>query len=320
MSAQICGQVWGLDLPHAEMLVLQALADHADHEGNNIYPSLGLIAWKAGYTDRQVRRIVHTLENKGILIAVEVRDGMATKYRLDLSKAPKKSAYSSSRTYPSKQTNPCKNVTPVKMSPLTSATVTPDICDTEPLTFTTPTPDIYDTRVYRVPVSEPSVEPSVEPSLNIQERADVRDVPAPVETSSAKTRKNQSDDELKALLAAYRRIRFPGKPEYLQSEFRGFRNALEDLLADGRTVADVEAATAAALARYQSHDMVNPRSISRNISALLESDSHTITAKSPQTNRDKRLALQNAPSKYGYLMEQSPPPTEPRALPQGGPK
>jgi hypothetical protein len=32
MSGKIMGQVWDLALPHAELFVLLAMADHADHE------------------------------------------------------------------------------------------------------------------------------------------------------------------------------------------------------------------------------------------------------------------------------------------------
>jgi len=82
MSGKIMGKVWDLDLPHNQLLVLLALADHADHEGNNVYPSLGLIAWKTGYSEQQVRRVLRSLEKIGILQTVERKPGKVTRYRI----------------------------------------------------------------------------------------------------------------------------------------------------------------------------------------------------------------------------------------------
>jgi len=116
MAAIIVGKVWGLDLPHNKLLILLALADHADHEGNNVYPSLGLIAWKTGYSEQQVRRVMRLLEQDGILVATNKTPGKATRYRIDLSAGKPK---------PSRNTH--QNVTPDKKSPLTFGTQTPDI-------------------------------------------------------------------------------------------------------------------------------------------------------------------------------------------------
>ena len=80
MSVKIMGQVWDLDLTHAQQTVLLAMADHADHDGAGVYPSLGLLAWKTSYSRRQVQRIIHEaiargdkgdgLVAKGILVSV----------------------------------------------------------------------------------------------------------------------------------------------------------------------------------------------------------------------------------------------------------
>jgi hypothetical protein len=71
MSVKAMGRVWDLDIPHNKRLVLLAMADHADHEGRNIYPSVDLIAWKTGYSYRQVQRVIDTLIEDGILIVVK---------------------------------------------------------------------------------------------------------------------------------------------------------------------------------------------------------------------------------------------------------
>ena len=95
MSAKISGKVWDMDLPHNEMLVLLAMADHADHEGRHIYPSLGLVAWKTGYNIRQVRRIIRDVSERGILVVVRENSGRGhtTEYRIDANNAPMKTPY-----------------------------------------------------------------------------------------------------------------------------------------------------------------------------------------------------------------------------------
>ena len=36
MSVKIMSQVWELDIDHSEMIVLLAMADHADDDGQNL--------------------------------------------------------------------------------------------------------------------------------------------------------------------------------------------------------------------------------------------------------------------------------------------
>ncbi len=90
MSAKHMGEVFDLDLPHAEMLVLLAMADHADHLAMNVRPGLPLIAWKTGYSLRQVRRIIGRLIKRRLLVLLEAHHGAPRHYGLDLSKASRK--------------------------------------------------------------------------------------------------------------------------------------------------------------------------------------------------------------------------------------
>lgn len=84
MSAKASGRVWDLDLPHNKRLVLLAMADHADHEGQNIYPSTDLIAWKTGYSFRQVQRVIDALIVDGILVVMKpARQQKPATYALD---------------------------------------------------------------------------------------------------------------------------------------------------------------------------------------------------------------------------------------------
>ncbi len=93
MSVKTMGRVWELNLPHSHMLVLLALADHADHEGANIYPSVGLVAWKCGYSERQVQRIMSELVESGVLVKVSTKPGKKVTYRIDTTKSEQKTPY-----------------------------------------------------------------------------------------------------------------------------------------------------------------------------------------------------------------------------------
>lgn len=88
MSINIMAGVWKLELPQGEKLLLLALADHADYDGNHIFPSVARQSWKTGISERQVQRLLRKLEARQILISVAHRKGgrgWATEYRIDLS-------------------------------------------------------------------------------------------------------------------------------------------------------------------------------------------------------------------------------------------
>lgn len=138
------GKAWDLALPHNQLLVLLAMADHADHEGNNVYPSLGLVAWKTGYSEQQVRRVIRELVKLAILVVVSKTPGRAIKYKINIDAGIMKTAY-----------------TPIKMIPLPKSN--PLHLDTpDPLQNVTPTPDMPSAKN----VVEPSVKPSIEPNTH----------------------------------------------------------------------------------------------------------------------------------------------------------
>jgi hypothetical protein len=90
MSGLISGLVWNLDLPQQEKYVLLAYADHANHQGGDIRPAVALIAWKTGYTARNVQKIVSTLRRKKILIPLKYHNGgrgRVTEYRIAFPRA-----------------------------------------------------------------------------------------------------------------------------------------------------------------------------------------------------------------------------------------
>ncbi|QIN79627.1 hypothetical protein GBA65_15075 [Rubrobacter marinus] len=74
MSVQQMSLVWGLDLPPNQKLVLLAYADHADDDGEHVYPSLGRVALKTGYSRDQVRRVTRELEDGDLMEPVEQKD------------------------------------------------------------------------------------------------------------------------------------------------------------------------------------------------------------------------------------------------------
>jgi len=57
MSVKAMAWVWDQDIPRDEKFLLLAYADHADHEGNNIFPAIDTIVKKTGYSRRSVQRI-----------------------------------------------------------------------------------------------------------------------------------------------------------------------------------------------------------------------------------------------------------------------
>lgn len=86
MSAKATGIVWESNLPRPEKYVLLALADHAKEDGSDVYPSLGKVEWKTGYSETQVREIMRSLVKQKILVLVRKGGNGPTdthKYRID---------------------------------------------------------------------------------------------------------------------------------------------------------------------------------------------------------------------------------------------
>ena len=92
MSGKLVGRVYDeADLKHPEQSILVAMADHARDDGTKVFPSVERIAWKTGYSVRQVHRIIANLKAMGVLVVVKTgKKGENTEYRIVLSKAPKK--------------------------------------------------------------------------------------------------------------------------------------------------------------------------------------------------------------------------------------
>src|ERR1700694_1261379 len=82
MSVRLMGSVFYLNLRPVEKLVLLALADHANDDGEQCFPSVGQIALKTSLSRRGVQKVYRRLEAKGILVPIgQMREGI-TEYRI----------------------------------------------------------------------------------------------------------------------------------------------------------------------------------------------------------------------------------------------
>jgi hypothetical protein len=102
VSVRIMASVWELDLPQNEKLVLLALADHSDDRGS-CYPSVARLAWKSGYSVRQMQAILKNLRVSGILEVIGSSAGgrgNATQYQIHSEKGAKLAPFSPERVRP----------------------------------------------------------------------------------------------------------------------------------------------------------------------------------------------------------------------------
>lgn len=93
MSVKIMGLVWDCDLPKEQKYVLLAYADHADHDGRNIYPSYGRVAWKTGYSRRSIIRFTQELALKKILIPDGDGPNNVHRWRINVHRLPQRADY-----------------------------------------------------------------------------------------------------------------------------------------------------------------------------------------------------------------------------------
>jgi DnaD/phage-associated family protein len=166
MSGKIMGSVWDLDLPRNKAFVLLAMADHADHTGRNVYPSFGLIAWKTGYSYRQVLRIVKELESDGILVLERAgKDkGTSNRYRINLAAGSLKPEYNAKDEQPGEGydiivSHPSDDVTKPDEFQSVIPGVTP-LCHTW-----------YDTQESHEPSNKPSIEPPLQQAVVVEPEA-----------------------------------------------------------------------------------------------------------------------------------------------------
>jgi hypothetical protein len=69
MSVKVMAAVWDFKgLSSTQKMILLAYADHADHEGRNIFPSVELIARKTEFNRRTVQRVTRELQALRIIV------------------------------------------------------------------------------------------------------------------------------------------------------------------------------------------------------------------------------------------------------------
>lgn len=112
MSAKTTGLIWDLELAVPHRMVLLAMVDHADHNGEHMRAPATFIAWKTGYHIRSVYRIIQDMIAAGILVVTGSALGEANEYKFVLSVGKMKKPYRGMK--PKKQAT-----TPDKMSPPT---------------------------------------------------------------------------------------------------------------------------------------------------------------------------------------------------------
>jgi len=144
MSVTAMAWVWRQNLTPASKIVLLAIADHADDDGANAYPSKSTLALKTGYSERQVIRIVNELTDGGWLVeerrnvAGIPADRMPKVYRIVMVRGD--------------------NLSPrLPLDGVTSGALRGDIRDVDGVTPMSP---------------KPSIEPSLEPTPSAAKRID----------------------------------------------------------------------------------------------------------------------------------------------------
>jgi hypothetical protein len=90
MSVELMSRVWKSALPRPEKYVLLAYADHANDDGEGVYPSIGYVAWKTDYEERQVQRITASLVQKQIMVHQGFSQWGTNVYKINVNQIPVK--------------------------------------------------------------------------------------------------------------------------------------------------------------------------------------------------------------------------------------
>lgn len=164
MSIRLMAQVWEIadpELNGARLLTLLSLADHANDEGTNCYPSIPRLAKRAKISDRQAKRVIQWLEQAGYIAVIERGGGRgkSTDYHV-LPNGDTVSRNSQNKGDTVSRNRPKKGVT---------GDIKGDICDIKG--------DTGDTRSI--------IEPSIEPSRGEAEGAARRPAAAAIDPDTA---------------------------------------------------------------------------------------------------------------------------------------
>lgn len=98
MSVKVMTRVWESNLPRDEKYITLCLADFGNDEGDSIYPSIGYIAYKTGYSETQVKAILRKLRAEGIITVGFAGSPNQSKYgtnlyKINLDRLPERPPY-----------------------------------------------------------------------------------------------------------------------------------------------------------------------------------------------------------------------------------
>lgn len=88
MSILAMTKVYASGLNRSQKAIALAYADHAHDDGSHIYPSVGYMAWKTGYSERAVQTLTKELVESNVLVPMGSGPGGTNKYRMDFDKLP----------------------------------------------------------------------------------------------------------------------------------------------------------------------------------------------------------------------------------------
>jgi hypothetical protein len=86
LSFEVTSMVWRAEFPAMDKIVLLRLADFADADGRNVYPSVGRVARECGVSERHAQGVLKKFMTSGVLVLVRAGGGRnrPAEYRIDL--------------------------------------------------------------------------------------------------------------------------------------------------------------------------------------------------------------------------------------------
>lgn len=175
MSGKLVGEVYEKEVDGMAQRVLLAMADHAQDDGSQCFPSMPRLAWKLGVSTRTIIRTVKDLEETGVL-EVERANGRSNEYRIRLDAIPDKEPFNGIHGRPKTSDTAMSPVTTGKPVTSDAKPVTPmsPVTDGKPVTFekktsdiSGKTSDIFD-KTSDIAVSPETVNHQLEPLVNRQ--------------------------------------------------------------------------------------------------------------------------------------------------------
>lgn len=100
MSISAMTKVYESGLEKSMKAIALAYADHAHDDGSNIYPTIGYISWKTGYSRRAVQMITGKLVEAGVLAAEGDGPNGANRYHMRFDKLPERKPYRGAKSAP----------------------------------------------------------------------------------------------------------------------------------------------------------------------------------------------------------------------------